>query len=444
MSNVLFKLRVRSEKAKEASICLEYYFDRKHRLSYPTGLKCDPKIWDSKKQEIRNLVSATSKDVINKALRSLKSEVEAWITKQKIERDTPTPESLRAFLDNKIKPKKPNPKLGANAGEVDAFFSDFIDNADKRTDPKTGRKVGQSTLYSYKRAFEYLKEFEKQQRKLLKFSDIGLMFYRDYMAFLQAKNLSTNTCGREIKTLRIFINEAAIQGKDINKEYFRKGTFVVTKEEADNISLTKEELHRLYALNLEKSPTLDRVRDVFLVGCYTGLRYSDYSMLTSKDIYGDVIKLRMEKTDGSVVIPLHPIVKAILEKHNGILPKSRRTGKPMTSQKFNKYLRIVCNTVMDDGKICIYGTESKRITKGGVKIIMTKQRADMVSSHTARRTFATLNYLDEKIDTLTLMRITGHKTEAAFLKYIKVSNEESARRMAEVWRRNGEYITLAK
>lgn len=443
MSNVLFKLRVRSKKAKEASICLEYYFSRTQRLSYPTGLKCDPKIWDKKKQEVKNLVTATSKDVINKALRDLKSDVEEWLTKQKVTKTEPTRESLRAFLDSKTKPEKPSlPRLSTYAGEVDAFFSDFINKADRRTDPKTGRKLGQATLYSYDRAFEYLKEFEKQKGQLLKFSDIGLMFYQDYMAFLQAKGLSTNSCGREIKTLKVFFNEAVIQGKDLNREYFKKGVFKVTKEEADNISLTEAELRRLYALKLD-NPTLDRVRDVFLVGCYTGLRYSDYSTLSSLNIHGEMIRLRMKKTDGDVSIPLHPVVKAIFEKYGGTLPKSRRTGKPITSQKFNQYLQKVCNTVMDDGKPCIFGTESKRITKGGVRLFKTLQRADMVSSHTARRTFATLNYL-KGVRASVLMRITGHKTESAFRKYIKVTNDQSAQEMAEIWHKTGEYMIQAK
>lgn len=457
MANVLFKLRGKGGKSDMASINLVYCLNHDERLVYPTGLKVQSIYWDKKMRKVKQMAAAKDKDTINKQLNFISEEVSEWLTKEKVARREPTKESLRAFLDTLLKPKKAEEEAKKVKEEedkkviVDSFVSDFIDNAYKRTDSRTGRKIGKATLYAYERAFKYLKEFEQKQGEQLQFSDIGLMFYQDYTAFLQGKGLSVNSCGREIKTLKIFFNDAAIKGIDINKEYFKKGVFKITKEDADNIALTKEELQRLYSLNLDNDPTLDRVRDVFLVGCYTGLRYSDYSKLSDKLIHGNTIhlmhqttiNLRMKKTDGDVVIPLHPIVKAILEKFGGTLPKSRRTGKPVTSQKFNKYLHKVCNTIAADGRPCIYGTETKRITKGGVRVDLTLNRADMVSSHTARRTFATINYLNGMAAT-DLMRITGHKTEAAFRKYVKVTNEQAAQKMFEVWQRNGELMHVSK
>lgn len=98
---------------------------------------------------------------------------------------------------------------------------------------------------------------------------------------------------------------------------------------------------------------------------------------------------------------------------------------------------------MLNGKPCIYGSESKRLTRGGVRVIRTLTRAEMVTSHTARRTFATLNYLKGMAAT-DIMRITGHKTEAAFKKYVKVSNKQAALKMLDSWKKNGEFIQIAK
>ena len=442
MANVLFTLRGTGRGNKPQPIYVEYYFGHSSRLSYPIGLKCEPSNWSKRTHRVKPLALNKSKDAINKQLNDLSDKISEWITSETTAKRKPSKETLRSFLDSIFKPQTTGGKRGKYVGEVDSFIDSFIDKSGNRTNVKTGRKVGRATLYSYNRAFRYFREFEANKRLHLSFSDIGLMFYEEYTEFLQGRGLSVNSIGREIKTLKIFFNDAVIQGKEINKEYFKKGVFKVTSEEADNISLTEEELNRLYALDLSSNPTLDHVRDVFLVGCYTGLRYSDYSNLSSANVHGTIITLRQTKTDCDVAIPLHPRVKAILDKYNGVLPKSMRTGKPLTSQKFNKYLHKVCQTMLN-GKPCVYGSESKRLTRGGVRVIRTLTRAEMVTSHTARRTFATLTYLTGMAAT-DIMRITGHKTEAAFEKYGKVSNKQAALKMLDSWKKNGEFIQIAK
>lgn len=468
MSNVLFSIRSRSKsKAQSVTITLEYYFNRSTHFRYSLPYKINPEDWDKRKRRVKNLIRAKQRDEINSKLNDIESAVNQWLTGEAIAKREPTAESLRAFLDKLTKPKKAyhtaidKPKrvdvgesLGAKAirdipSDIHNFFDTFVDNAENRTSTRTGLKVGRQTLYSYKRTYKYLLEFEEQRGKILSWNDFGLMFYQEYTAFLQDKGLSVNSVGREIKTLKIFLNNAYIGGAELNPEYFKKGVFHVSKEEADNIYLTKEELQKLYALDLKGKPTLERVRDVFLVGCYTGLRYSDYSRLTSKDIrgnlmdkYGDIIKLHQKKTGAEVIIPLHPVVKAIISKYGGRVPQSPKTGKPMANQKFNKYLHEVCKQPFN-GKPCIDGVETKRTTRGGVVVYETKQRYDMVTSHTARRTFATLNYLDG-VPAEFLMKITGHTTESAFKKYIKISKEKAASLMLENWQRNGEFVQLNK
>lgn len=471
MSNVLFELRIRSKKMQTAQIHLSYYFDRSTKFSYPLGYKVYPDDWDKKKHRVKNVIREERRDEINAKLSDIETKVNAWLTDEALAKREPTRESLRTFLDKLTKPKaayhtavgasttkseKSDTGLKAKAStiretdsEVHEFFDKFVNNAENRTSQRTGLKVGRETLLSYQRCYKYLIEFEEEQCRILTWQDFGLLFYQEYTAFLQKKGLSVNSVGREIKTLKVFLNSAYWQGADLNKEYFKKGIFRVVREEADNIYLTKDELRRLYLLDLTDKPTLERVRDVFLVGCYTGLRYSDYSRLTLKDVHGNLmkkydglIKMYQKKTGAEVIIPLHPVVTAILQKYGGRMPLSPKTGKPMTSQKFNKYLREVCKQPLN-GEPCISGKETKRTTKGGVTAYESMNRYDMVSSHTARRTFATLNYLDG-VPAEYLMKITGHATESAFKKYIKVGKEEAANLMMDNWRRNGEFVQLAK
>src|SRR4029079_15249694 len=95
--------------------------------------------------------------------------------------------------------------------------------------------------------------------------------------------------------------------------------------------------------------------------------------------------------------------------------------------KFNTYLKDVCQIVPS-----LKGTESKTTTRSGRKITVNMSKWEMVSSHTARRSFATNEYLNGT-STLTIMAVTGHKTEKSFLKYIKVSRKEEAERMKDHW-----------
>ena len=91
-------------------------------------------------------------------------------------------------------------------------------------------------------------------------------------------------------------------------------------------------------MDLSGNPSLDRVRDLFLVGCYTGLRFSDFSRLTPKNIADGFIEIEQSKTGDSVVIPVHSVIKKIIKKYNGLPPT-------ISNQKFNTYLKDICETV---------------------------------------------------------------------------------------------------
>ena len=125
-----------------------------------------------------------------------------------------------------------------------------------------------------------------------------------------------------------------------------------------------------------------------------------------------MLKVRTEKTDEEVIIPLHPVAKSILEKYNG-------TPRLISNQKFNEYIKDVCEIVGLNETITLTRT------CGGKKMRITKPKFKFVSSHTARRSFAT-NAYKAGVPTLAIMAITGHRTEKVFLKYVKVTKEEHA------------------
>ena len=142
-------------------------------------------------------------------------------------------------------------------------------------------------------------------------------------------------------------------------------------------------------------------------------------------------ELRQNKTGKKVVIPLHSTVKEILNKYNGKLPK------PMTNQKFNVYLKQAAK------KAEINEPCKKTVLEEGLRVEKTVKKHEIISSHTARRSFCTNAYKDD-IPSLAIMAISGHKTERAFLKYIKTDAKEHAEIFYKKWQESGEFLKKAK
>jgi integrase len=135
-----------------------------------------------------------------------------------------------------------------------------------------------------------------------------------------------------------------------------------------------------------------------------------------------VIKVRTGNKAGnksaSVIIPIHPIVRNILNKYNNELPP------PISNQKLNDYLKIIGKLAELDENVITYKT------KGGRPEKKVTPKHDLITTHTARRSFAT-NAFKAGISSILIMKITGHKTEKSFLRYIRISPEEAAQEMAE-------------
>src|SRR5262249_45715408 len=153
--------------------------------------------------------------------------------------------------------------------------------------------------------------------------------------------------------------------------------------------------------DFSNSKRLERVRDLFVFGCLTGLRFSDITTIQPENFQknGEEIYIHKitQKTKELVVIPCDEIVIAIRTKYEGDMPKAP------SNQKFNQYIKEVSK---------IAGLKEK----GRLPSRPQKELWQCISSHTARRSFATNRFL-EGFEPIGLMKITGHKSEKAFLKY---------------------------
>ncbi len=405
------------------------------KLKHYIPEKINPKFWNSNTQRAKETEKFKGYPEFNTRVNNIKKDIQdVYRTFVNDSGTIPNPETLKELLQIKINKKEPDNK------QIKTFFGFFegIINQSKtgiRLHPKTGKPINKNTIKTYVTTFRHLTNFQKTIKKKIDFENINLDFYSDYKEYLIKTgvklnpktgkqiplNLSTNSVGKHIQIIKLVMNDATERGLNSNLS-FKSKRFVTVREKTDNIYLTANEIKEIELLNLTNNPRLEKVRDLFLIGCHTGLRYSDYSILKPENIKEGFIETTQIKTGEPVVIPIHNTVKKIIEKYNGILPTS------ISNQKTNEYLKQV-------GKLLpsLQKTFTQTFTKGGFKVIENKCKWELLTTHTGRRSFASNEYL-AGMPALTIMAITGHKTEKAFLRYIKLTPNEHAKLMQAHWK----------
>ena len=277
-------------------------------------------------------------------------------------------------------------------------------------------RYGLSTIKNYKGFIVQFDEFCKAKHKRYDFGDIDLKFYDDFVAYFTAKDYSINTIGRLIKELKI-IMRAAREGGLHDNGLIESRKFRVLTAEVENIYLTESEIKAIAEVDLNGDKHKGIARDIFLVGCYTAQRFSDYSTINEGNVRTlesgqRVIDLKQQKTGNKVVIPIRAELQAILDKYENRLPKAYE-------QKVNKYIKEIAR------EAGIVDMVEMSYIENGEKKSHLVEKCELVKTHTARRSGATNMYL-AGIPTIAIMKITGHKTEKEFMKYIKITEEQTA------------------
>lgn len=317
------------------------------------------------------------------------------------------------------------------------FVDRFINEAKQRQNEITGARISENTIKMYNQCKRLLTEFNATRYKI-EFKNLNLDLLLDFKEFLNSKQYSINTVAKHIITLKTFLNDAHERGLYDSLAHKSK-RFRATQVQSDTVYLTEAELEQLHKIDLSKKPSLDRARDLFLVGCYTGLRFSDYTNIEPENIKGGFIEITTQKTGQTVVIPIHPRLNEIMSKYEGkyinCLPPA------ISNQKFNQFIKEVCKLV-DVLNIEVQNITSKTLNNATpAKLIKRVPKYELVSSHTARRSFATNNY-NKGISANVLMKITGHKTEKSFYKYIRVTPKENAQRLRELWQMENSHLKI--
>lgn len=383
-------------------------------LKYSTGQKIIPDHWlGSRAKQSRKL----GYDSLNTNLDNLEKFAKDSVTELTNSGEVPNPDNVKYRIDKKAGRNVMCKSRCNNLNEyIDVFIKDSESGA-RLTDKKTRYKAG--TIKNFKGFKVQFDDFQLQKRKKLDFDAITLDFYDRFVEFFTEKKYSPNTIGRHIKNLKTIMRYARDEGYHNNSEIDRR-KFKVLREDVDNIYLTEPEIKLLYEMDLSDKPHWELARDVFLIGCYTAQRFSDYSTIRKEQIQDlengrKVIRLTQQKTGEPVVIPVRHELEVLLKKYDWTVPK-------IWEQKLNKYIKEVGGAVKINMKVPI------EQYKGGLKVKSTVPKCDLIKTHTARRSGCTNMYL-AGISPLDIMKISGHKTEREFLKYIKVTKEETAKNL---------------
>ena len=388
---------------KEPTLIYLFYRFNNQRLKYSTSEKIKPKFWNAEKQRAKETRSFPTYASLNNTLDNLARAVKEAHRDLINTNRTPTPFKLKDYLDKSLFKEEYGQKTNFLK-----FVKELIDESNRKL----------NTLNQWKQTLRKLQEYKLSTKKEVDFDTIDMDFYNSFIKFLTNQGYTKNTIGGFIKNVKIFMNEAVDRNLTKNMEY-RNRKFKILEEQVDKIYLSQKELITIFEMKLSGTyQKYERVRDLFIVGCYTGLRFSDLIQVRSENIInnGSQIKIRTEKTSEIVIIPLHRLVKSIISKYHGNLPSV------ISNQKMNDYLKEI-------GKLAeINEPVQISITRGGTTAKEMFKEYELITTHTARRSFATNAYLMD-IPSISIMKITGHKTEKSFMKYIRISQEENANKL---------------
>lgn len=312
------------------------------------------------------------------------------------------------------------------------FFQSYVDNMHKRVDPRTRKFIADRTIGHHKTVLKRFQSFFAEKYIKDDFSVFDRQFQEVFINWAYtSKNYRSNTIPASFSVLKVWLNDAARQGL-IKDDTFK--SYISKSDEVDNIYLTEDEISRLYALDIpmlkskgiiDAKSTIEETRDLFIIGCWTGLRQSDLNHLEKAlfdvEATDPTITVVTEKTSEKVKIPMHRYIKELYAKYEGQFPKMR------DKSRFNEHLKELGRLAEINDEVII------KENRGGKVTSIKYKKYQLIKCHTARRSFATNLYL-KGAPTISIMKLTGHTTEANFMKYIKVTREENAQLMQQFFK----------
>lgn len=377
-STINFWLKSRTDKNGKSPITMTIGANGE-RAEFQTGKKIEPENWDNGKQQAKG--KATEAKLLNTYLSQLRNKVYLKEIELMQRGFLITARLLRDAVVDKVE--------ALNEKTLFQVFSEHNEEQGKMI----GKGISKSTHWLSEYTYRLLKEHveQKYKRSDLYLRELNIGFIQAFHTFLRTdKGMAQNSSTKHLKLLKKIINVA------VANSYMTFNPFMTYKVEREPVEidfLDEEELRRI--INFDTPlPRLERAKDMFLFGCFTGLSYIDIKTLApehfERDGAGRIwIKKRRVKTGVLSRIPLLPIAKMILDKYRDgekLLP----IQDPADVNKYLKDIAILCNI-------------NKRIT-----------------FHTSRHTFASTVTLANNISLEVVSKMLGHTNTRMTTHYAKL------------------------
>lgn len=396
-------------KPQTAVIAQVYLHGKRYRIA--TGVSVQSEHWQAGKQRLKVRATYPDAEHINLKLNELEQIIKSNALMFKLSNQEPTTDQL-------LTPKKDTPALIS-------YGRDFVDHCG----------LSAETKRKYTTALNKLTEYQADSGHTIHFNDIDIAFFRSFKKWfyslinpLNEKPYSKNYFGSVVKIIKSLVRRAAEDGLTTTTG-ITHSQFTTDNELTSSIYLSIDELTAIHRLEFtratiepffegiresdlkRKIASYNTVRARFLLGAFTGLRVSDFLKLPMSAISDKYVTHRTKKTGQDVVIPIHPILAEVVA--------SGHLVKKVSEQKLNVHIKEICRIAGITQPVTTYRSHA------GSTMAQITQKCNLVATHTARRSFATNAYL-AGIPAIGIMKITGHRTESSFLRYIWITQAENA------------------
>ncbi len=409
-----FFIQSRTDK-KAATVIFLRLSHAPDKVAFSTKIKIPFSAWDAKAKKVKPAYSHSSQ--INKDLREIEDKVSDILQDMRKEPDF-----------NEAKKRIGNIfGVESEQGDVSSLFGAF---------EKFLAFHKKNSAYGTWANYNYLKNMLKAFNPELRFQDINVTFFERFADWMfdqetdkKKKKQTNNTVYKNLTNVRAFLNWCRKAKNEIKAlipllpEDFLNG---IKPNDVKVIYLREEELLKLYFMEFEGDEEL--IKDMFCLGCFTGLRYSDIkalsrgniTMLSNGEVKYKAINITTQKTSEPVVIPLVQYSEAILEKYNYHFPKEFR------SDDRGPLIRKVC-------KEAGFDEIEKEVRFRRVKRIeVNAPKHELINFHDSRATFIIL-LLIKGIPQRVIMEMTGHVDFDSFKKYIKITPSVSQTALQRAW-----------
>lgn len=412
--NYTFKLKEPNSE-KETLIYFRSFFSNENRnFIYSSGEKIKPSEWDFENRLPNDLNGRTQRAVNHRSIKKQLDRYSGFFTEivnryKNIDEEL-TIDIARQRFDEEFKKIKIK----------DDFFRIYDEFIQEKENDYSGNSISKSTKDRYDYNKRLLQDFQDYYKLKLRLGNFDDKIYNKFLKYcIEVKDHSANTVHRNVGLLKTFLYWA------LSKKYTYNNNFINFKKppkfRTDEIALNYQQVEEIYLYDFSKNKRLERVRDLFVFGCVTGMRFGNYSRISKQDIQGDFIRVvDLKSKSKKLSIPLNSISKAILEKYNYILPN-------ISNQKMNEFIKEVFKEMK-------FTEDIKKTMKYGDELVDKKSEFwERISSHTARRSFITI-MKNNKVPDKVIMSYTGHTSLEVFNNYYRPSEEDKVNYMNEVFK----------